>query len=209
MQAYVQRSDLNLAREIAPNGKELLGIVLFSKKFELKRELLYCQEMPDTMQLECFCSWNPSFFGEHTKAVTKYERPKMKRNAWQKCIFSFSGVSISLHLYNQDHLVFLQSDCIGKRCRKFSPSARASETELCNEAALHCSFLLVWCGSSSDLFEIPKHKKLRASGAVKIAKLCWHWLKYLQKDEMRWNGGRISNSLTLTKKVYQKLDSIF
>jgi hypothetical protein len=25
MQAYVQRSDLNLAREIAPNGKELLG----------------------------------------------------------------------------------------------------------------------------------------------------------------------------------------
>ena len=57
MQAYVQRSDLNLAREIAPNGKELLGIVLFSKKkFELKHEFLYYQEMPDTMQLDCFCS---------------------------------------------------------------------------------------------------------------------------------------------------------
>ena len=59
MQAYVQRSDLNLAREIAPNGKELLGIVLFSKKFELKHEFLYYQKMPDTMQLDCFCSWNP------------------------------------------------------------------------------------------------------------------------------------------------------
>ena len=53
MQAYVQRSDLNLAREIAANGKELLGIVLFSKKFELKHEFLYYQEMPDTMHLDC------------------------------------------------------------------------------------------------------------------------------------------------------------
>ena len=87
MQAYVQRSDLNLAREIAANGKELFGIVLFSKKFELKHEFLYYQEMPDTMQLDCFCTWNPSFFGEHTKAVMKYEQPKMKRDAWQKCSF--------------------------------------------------------------------------------------------------------------------------
>ena len=110
MQAYVQRSDLNLAREIAANGKELFGIVLFSKKIELKHEFIYYQEMPDTMQLDCFCTWNPSFFGEHTKAVTKYERLKMKRDAWQKCIFSFSGISISLRLYSQDNLVsFLHS----------------------------------------------------------------------------------------------------
>ena len=139
MQAYVQRSDLNLAREIAPNGKELLGIVLFSKKFELKHEFLYYQEMPDTMQLDCFCSWNPSFIRIRT---AKNE----KKNAWQKCIFSFLGISISLGLYI--NIIWfpscIPSDCIGKRCRKFSPSTLVIQN---SAPELHRTAPFYWCGA--------------------------------------------------------------
>ena len=128
MQAYVQRSDLNLAREIAPNGKELLGIVLFSKKFELKHEFLHYQEMP-----------------EHTKAVTKYEGPKMKRNAWQKYIFSFSGVSISLRLYSQNHLV---SFCQTALARDVGNLVLLHALVKQNSATkLHCTAPFYWCGA--------------------------------------------------------------
>ena len=154
MQAYVQRSDLNLAREIAANGKELLGIVLFSKKFELKHEFLYYQEMPDTMQLDCFCSWNPSFFGENTNCRKWKEMPDKNASFYFRALVFRYGFTVKIIWFPS----CIPSDC--KRCRKFSPSARVSDTELCTGAASHCSFLLVWCGSMHQFFFL-KHQNTR------------------------------------------------
>ena len=91
MQSFVQRTDLNLAREIAPNGKELLGknIFLILKYFFHKNTLLLgASRALKSPVLNMTGDHSP-----HVEATVAFNgRLQPNRCTWMKIQVSFSSI---------------------------------------------------------------------------------------------------------------------